>query len=417
MQVIRQIFESFRFAANALRSNLLRTILSLLGVTVGVFAIVGTLTAVDALERSLKNSFNFLGTDVIYIDKWPFVSTGEFKWWDYLRRPNPSYSEYRFLDRNLKNASAVTMFGQRGDRTFKFENSSVSGMNLVGGSSNYDQVFEVNIGEGRYFTQQEIDAGRNVVVIGDEIAKGLFPRGNAIGQRIKIQGLKFTVVGVVEREGRSFLDVPSNDENAIVPFQAFRKLFQVGQSYGGIQGRIGIKGQESDVGLIELENELLGMMRSKRGLRPKEDNNFELNRPEAIASAISTVFDALTIAGWIIGGLSGLVGAFGIANIMFVSVKERTNLIGIQKSLGAKNYFILFQFLFEAILLSCFGGVVGLFIVWLPSLNDWGTFEFTFELKSVLLGLTIAVVVGTVAGIIPAIRAAFMDPVKAIRSA
>ncbi|HAA16696.1 MAG TPA: ABC transporter [Cytophagales bacterium] len=416
MKVIRQIIESFRFASNALRGNILRTILSLLGVTIGVFTIVGVLTAVDSLENNLKNSFNFLGTDVIYVDRFPFIGDPNTPWWTYWKRPNPSYSEYRYLQRHLQSDGALTIFSRRGGQTFKFESNSIGSMTLVGASEGYDEVFEVNILDGRYFTQQELDGGRNVVVIGQDIAEGLFPRTNPLGERIKIRGLRYTVIGVMEREGSSLLDVTSSDEYAIVPFKAFRKVYQTGQSRGGVGSRIGAKGKPGDEGLLQLENEMEGLLRAKRGLRPKEDNSFELNRPEAIAAAIGTVFDIVTIAGWVIGGFSGLVGGFSIANIMFVSVKERTSLIGVEKSLGAKNYFILFQFLFEAILLSCIGGAIGLVFVWLLTLIPMGSFEVIFPLDKVITGMTIAAVLGVVAGIIPAIRAAYMDPVRAIRS-
>ena len=403
-------------ALTALRGNTTRTVLSLLGVTIGIFMIIGVLTLVDSLERSLRNSFNFLGTEVIYVEKWPFVGSPDFPWWEYFRRPDASYSEYRYLEKNLQNETAISIFCRRGGQTFKFESNSISSMTLVGASTGYDGVFEVNIAEGRYFTQQEIDAGRNVVVIGHEVAKGLFPRGNALGKRIKIQGLRYTVIGVMEEEGSSLLDVTSSDEYAIVPFDAFRKVYQAGQSFGGVSARIGIKGQPDDAGLIALENEVIGLMRRKRGLRPKERDNFEINRPEAIANQISTIFDVLTIAGWVIGGLSGLVGGFSIANIMFVSVKERTGLIGIEKSLGAKNYFVLFQFLFEAILLCCIGAAVGLLLVWLITFIPSGSLDLFVTLDKVILGLCVAIFIGLLAGIIPAIRAAYMDPVDAIRA-
>jgi putative ABC transport system permease protein len=179
---------------------------------------------------------------------------------------------------------------------------------------------------------------------------------------------------------------------------------------------IGIKGRNNDVGLVELEYEISGLMRSRRGLRPKQKDNFALNRPEAITEVISGVFDVLGIAGWIIGGFSILVGGFGIANIMFVSVRERTPLIGIQKSLGAKNYFILFQFLFESVFLSLIGGLVGLGIVYLLSFISLGTLELSLTFKNVLIGAGVSSVIGVVSGIIPAALAARMDPVIAIRT-
>jgi putative ABC transport system permease protein len=419
MHTLFQIFESFRFAAKALRSNLLRTILSLLGVTVGIFSIVGVLTFVDSLEKNIKDSLNFLGSGVIYFQKWPFVPEGgeEYKWWEYWRRPNPSYAEYKFLQANLKNSSSIAIFADRGNMVIKHDNNSIGQVQLIGGSEGYDQLFEINVEFGRYLTLDEIEAGRNVAVLGFEVAKALFPNEDPIGKDVKVKNLKYRVVGVVKREGQSFLGRTTNDFNVIVPYQSFRKLYQTGTGrWYELESAIGIKGKAEDVGLVELESELRGFLRVKRGLKPVEKDSFALNRPEAIMNMLNGIFDILTIAGWIIGGFSILVGGFGIANIMFVSVKERTSIIGLQKSLGAKNYFILFQFLFEAIFLSLIGGLGGLILVYLITLIPMGSLEVLLTAGNIVLGLGVSTVIGLVAGIVPAALAARLDPVIAIRA-
>ncbi|MFO7257363.1 MAG: ABC transporter permease [Bacteroidota bacterium] len=421
MKTVLQILESFRFAWKALRANLLRTILSLLGVTIGIFAIISVLTLVDSLEKNIKDSLNFLGTGVIYVEKWPFLPEAddqEYRWWDFLARPNTSYSDYRFLAANLKHQSAIAIFARRGDIVVKRGSNSIGDIDLAGGSLGYDEIFEMKISQGRFFTGDEIEAGRNVAVLGYEVARALFPNNqDPIGGEVKIRNLKYRVVGVIDREGQSFLGTPSNDYTVIVPYQSFRKLFLTGTGRRWeISSRIGVKGHEYDVGLVELENEIRGLLRVRRGLTPKTPDNFALNRPEAILNVIGNLFDVVSLAGWIIGGFSILVGGFGIANIMFVSVKERTAIIGLQKSLGAKNYFILFQFLFEAIFLSLIGGLAGLTMVYLITFIPLGSLVVALTLKNIVLGLGVASTIGIVSGFVPALMAARMDPVEALRA-
>jgi putative ABC transport system permease protein len=421
MFLLTQIFESFRFAVKALKSNLLRTILSLLGVTVGIFAIIAVLTIVDSLEKNIKDSFNFLGTGVVYVDKWPYTAdnNGEYNWWDFWRRPNPSYNEYKFLQANLKNADAIAILARKGNVVIRRKSNSIGQIMLIGGSEGYDKIFEVNVDQGRYFTADELESGRNVVILGYEVAKALFPTEgeSAVGQEVKVKNLKYIVIGVVKKEGESFIGTPSNDYACVIPYKAFRGLYMTGTGRWNETGSsIGIKGMQTDVGLVELENEMRGYLRGRRGLQPTEKDNFALNRPEAIANIIGSLFDVVSLAGWVIGGFSILVGGFGIANIMFVSVKERTSIIGLQKSLGAKNYFILFQFLFEAIFLSLIGGLGGLFLVWLITFIPMGSLEVILTVKNIVLGLGVSTVIGLVSGIVPAAMAARLDPVAAIRS-
>ncbi|MCE2997151.1 MAG: ABC transporter permease [Cyclobacteriaceae bacterium] len=419
MLTIRLILESLGFAWRALRSNLLRTILSLLGVTIGIFSIIAVLTLVDSLEKNIRDSLNFLGSNVIYVDKWPFTGGNSRDWWkDYIKRPNPSYNEYRFLKANLKNGQTVSIYASTGEVTVKSKNNGINRIRLNGASLDYEKVFEVNVDQGRYFTIDEVEGGRNVVVLGYEVAKALFPKiDNPVGNYVKIKNLRFSIVGIVKKEGESFMGFTSNDYSCIIPYDAYRKLYQTGSGrWNEIGSHIGLKGFESDIGLVELENEVRGAMRVRRGLKPSQKDNFELNRPEAIGKAISGLFDVLGVAGWIIGGFSMLVGGFGIANIMFVSVKERTSIIGLQKSLGAKNYFILFQFLFESIFLSLIGGLAGLFLVWLLTLVPFGSLAVVLSVKNIVLGLGVSSVIGLVAGIVPAAMAARLDPVIAIRA-
>ncbi|WP_460961345.1 ABC transporter permease [Spirosoma litoris] len=412
MRFIRQTFESFRFAWQALRSNLLRTMLSLLGVTIGIFAIIAVFTLVDSLERNIKESLSFIGDKVVYVEKWPWSFGEDYQWWKYFQRPVPTYNEYRFLSEKLENAQAVVAMAFKGRVTIKNNNNSMSAL-IQGTTLDYNKISEVPIEQGRYFTQQEINISRNVTIIGSDIAENLFPGQDPIGKSFKINGLNFSVIGVQRKKGESILNVGGNpDTKCLIPYGAFAKMFH------SINPNItiSIKGYESDEGLQELESEIRGLLRTRRGLRPLQDDNFAINRPEAIAQAISGIFSVLTIAGWVIGGFSILIGGFGIANIMFVSVKERTNIIGIQKSLGAKNYFILFQFLFEAVLLSLVGGLAGIFLVYLLSFMSLGSLDLELTASNIALGLGVSSVIGVLSGIIPAFSASRLDPVIAIRA-
>ncbi len=419
MLVLRLIGESLAFAWKALKSNVLRTILSLLGVTVGIFAIIAVFTLVDSLEKNIKASFDFLGTSVIYVGKWPFTpeGNGPYKWWEYWRRPNPSVNEYRLLKANLRNSSAISIFAVKGNVVVRQGSNSIGQIGLRGVGDGYEGISEINVENGRYFTSDEVEAGRNMAILGYEVAQALFPTGDPIGKDVKVKDLRYKVIGVMKREGQSFLGTPSNDFSVIIPYSSFRKLYQTGTGlWNELQSTIGIKGSEYDLGLVELENEVKGLLRGRRGLRPYEKDNFALNRPEAIANAISGLFDVVGIAGWIIGGFSILVGGFGIANIMFVSVKERTSIIGLQKSLGAKNYFILFQFLFEAVFLSLIGGLAGILLVFGLTFLPFGSLEVSLSFKNIVLGVGVSSVIGLIAGIVPAAVAARLDPVIAIRS-
>lgn len=419
MLTLRLTFESFLFAWDALKSNLLRTILSLLGVTVGIFSIIAVFTIVDSLEANIRSSLDFVGDKVIYVQKWPFAFGPDFAWWKYFNRPNPSPREFQQLRRQLgPNNKGVAIFAAKSGNTLKAASNSVADCVLQGVSYDYRAVSNVPIKEGRYFTQQEMDGARPVAIIGATIAENLFPGTSAVGHQFKAQGQTFTVIAVLEKEGKKLLTISSNDANCIIPFPMFTKLFALNITglTGGPSASIAVKGRDEDAGLLDLEYEMRGVMRNIRGLKPREEDSFALNRPEMIASAIGKLFSVIGLVGGVIGSFAILVGGFGIANIMFVSVRERTNIIGIQKSLGAKNFFILFQFLFEAVFLCLIGGAAGLLLVWLVTLVPQDALPLTMSAARVVLGLLISVGIGIVAGIVPAVLAANLDPVIAIRA-
>ena len=414
---LRLILESLFFSFNAIIANPIRTLLSLLGVTIGIFTIIAVLSLVDSLEDSIQDSLDFLGTDNLRVEKWPweFDNPG-YEWWKFWKRPHPTYKEYAFLKENLKNAEAVEILVYREGLTIKYLNNSSSEVNLTGIVYESKEINDYKILSGRYYTENETIVGSNYVIIGYKIMEDLFKNSDyAIGKDIKIKGVKFRVIGVFEEEGESFVGGDSFDRQMTVPFNSFKKIYRVGKK--GSNAALIVKGNsELDLGLENLEYELRGVLRARRGLKPTEDENFAINRPEYLTGFVSAIFGTISIAGWVIGSFSIFVGGFGIANIMFVSVKERVPIIGLQKSLGAKNYFILMQFLFESSFLSIIGGVIGLIFVFLITFVDLGSFDLRISLTNVILGISISTIIGVCAGLIPAVFASRLDPVEAIRS-
>ena len=414
---LRLILESLFFSFNAIIANPIRTFLSLLGVTIGIFTIIAVLSLVDSLEDSIQDSLDFLGTDNLRVEKWPweFDNPG-YEWWKFWKRPHPTYKEYTFLKENLKNAEEVGIFVGRDGLTIKYLNNSSSEVGLTGVVYEAKEIQNYKIFSGRYYTENETILGSNYVIIGYKIMEDLFENSDyAIGKEIKIKGVKFRVIGVFEEEGESFVGGDSFDRQMIIPFNSFKKIYRVGKK--GSNAALIVKGNsELDPSLENLEYELTGVLRARRGLKPTEDQNFAINRPEYLTGFVSAIFGTISIAGWVIGSFSIFVGGFGIANIMFVSVKERVPIIGLQKSLGAKNYFILMQFLFESSFLSIIGGVLGLIFVFLITFVDLGSFDLKISLTNVILGISISTIIGVCAGLIPAIFASRLDPVEAIRS-
>ena len=416
LKVLSLSWGSVVFAFNALRENLLRTTLSLLGVTVGIFSIISVLTLVDSLNVGIRNSLSFLGSQVIYVAKIPWVfGDSEFPIWKYLARPNPTYNEFKFLEKKLTWAAGVSVFAIRGNLTVRYKNSSVSPVYMQGISYEHNKIADIRIEEGRYFSMQENEGGYNVVLLGASITEDLFGEQNPIGKNVKIKGATFRVIGTLKKQGSNLIDTPSTDNICIVPFKAMAKLFSSNRQRG-ITPQIAVKGLETDTDLLELENEMRGYLRAYRGLKPIEEDNFALNQPAALSSFLDGLIGVLTLAGWFIGSFAMLVGGFSIANIMFVSVKERTNIIGIQKALGATNYFIMLQFLFESIFLSAIGGGAGLLLVSALSLLSTDTFIISLTVKNIILGVSISSFLGILAGIIPAYNASRLDPVIAIRT-
>jgi putative ABC transport system permease protein len=406
--------ESFLFAYDALRQNKLRTLLSLLGVTIGIFTIIAVFSAVDTLRDNLQKSVNKLGSNSVYIEKWPWVGSNDFPWWKYLQRPVSRLRDFNELQRRSQTAFAISYEIGIDSRTIKYGSNTVDGAQVDAATQDHDKTWNFAFEDGRYFTDMESRTGAPVTIIGHDIADNLFPGGTSLGKQIKVMGRNVTVIGVFQKEGKDMLGI-SSDKEVLLPLNFAHNLIDVqNEKY---HPSIVVRGKDG-IPLAELEGELRGLMRSIRSLQPGQEDNFELNESTMLSDQLDIVFKVINVAGLIIGLFSILVGGFGIANIMFVSVKERTNIIGIQKSLGAKNYFILLQFLIESIILCLMGGLIGLLMVYGGTfVVQWvADMTIVLYLKNIIIGVGTSVGIGIISGIIPAYSASKLDPVEAIRS-
>lgn len=416
MLIIRLILESFSFAFGSLRGNKLRTFLSLLGITIGIFAIISVFTVIDSLEKYIRNSLNSLGSDMVYIQKWPWTppeGESEYPWWKYLNRPVPTMEEGEDLARRSKNIQdAVYFFGF--NRTVQYENSKAENTEVLATTHGLINNWNLEIEKGRYFTESESNSGANIAILGSEIASKLFDNVNPVGKTIKFQGYRFLVVGVYTKKGTDMFGT-SMDKRIHIPVVYAMNMVDVRDKDQG--QTINVKAKP-DADHDEFVAEIEGIMRSLHRLKPMEENDFAINEVSVVSKQFDTFFKVFNFAGWIIGGFSILVGGFGIANIMFVSVKERTKIIGIQKALGAKRYFILLQFIFEAVVLSMVGGILGLFLIFIVTtiFSYVADMSIAMTVANIVLGLTISGVIGVLAGFIPAMSAARLDPVDAMNS-
>jgi putative ABC transport system permease protein len=409
---LKMFRESFLFAFGSVAVNKLRTFLSLFGITIGIVSIISVFTVFDWMEMSIKDSIASLGDNTIYVEKWPWTPDANIKWWDMIKWPPPSVDDYEAVVKRSVSTEAVCYSVGSGE-SIKYRGNLASETFVLAATHDFQNVRSFEIENGRYFTQAESSSGKPVAILGYEVAKKLFDNIQPVGKEITINRYKAQVIGVFKKEGKGGLSDNGMDEAVLVPLDFSRQFVNFRNPF--LNSDIMIRGKEG-VSIQQLTDEVVMILRAARRIGPGEENNFSINRASQITSTLEPVFRGINIAGWIIGGFSILVGGFGIANIMFVSVRERTSIIGIQMALGAKRRWILQQFLTESVLLSITGGILGLIIVFFGTLfiNYFFTLGMHLTAGNIILAIVISGTIGIIAGFAPASAASRMNPVEAI---
>jgi putative ABC transport system permease protein len=416
IKVLTILWNSFKMALQELRVNKLRTFLSLFGITIGIFCIIGVLATIDSLQTKIKSDLSSFGNNTIYIDKWSYGGgggEGDYPWWKYVKRPSMKVSEMETIQKKSYLASNIAFFVSS-QQPFSYEENVLKGVLLYGITNDFNKIQAFNIAYGRYFKDTDFERGVPFGVIGYEVAVELFGKPEkALGKTVSYRGRRLAVIGIIEKQGSSMLGGFDYDKSCIVTYNYFASVFNPDNSspYIMVQAKPGIPSKA-------LQDELNGVMRQLRKLSPTQEDNFTCNDVAQFKDQIESVFGSINSGGWAIAGLSLIVGAFGVANIMFVTVRERTSQIGLKKAIGARSSTILYEFLLESAFLCIIGGLVGLFLVWILALglSTVLPFAITIAPSIIFLALSICIILGVIAGIIPASIASKMNPVDAIRS-
>ena len=406
--ILFELSEGLAIAWRAIRANKIRAALTMLGIFIGITAVVLMSTAIKGIDNSFKNGISALGSDVLYVDKWSWFSNEE--WWKMRNRRNIEMDDfYKFKD--LAKLPIAVAPVTNSMQTIKFGEKKVENVFLNGSNADYVKTTNFTFDQGRFYSEIESNASRNVAVIGSEISKKLFPRGDALDKTIKIGGTNFKIVGILSEQGSVVLGPWNPDNQVFIPIGTIFKNFISRHSQSVT---FNVRAPNPNM-VEETKAEAEGIMRKIRGLSYNEPNDFTINQQEALQEQYNSFVGVIQIAGLFITGLSLFVGAIGIMNIMFVSVKERTKEIGLRKAIGAKRRTILFQFLLESSVICLLGGLVGLIAALLLSLMLNQFFPTAIQYDIVIIAILISLLTGIISGLAPAYTAAKMDPVDALR--
>jgi len=409
---LRLLREGFIFAINSIFVNKLRTFLSLFGITIGIFSIISVFTVLDWMEKSIRDNVASLGDNVIYVQKFPWSFDPNLAWWDIIKWPPVTDQDYEaVLKKSTKTETACFLAFQ--PEKVKYKKNIANDVSVAAVTYEFQDLRSFEMESGRYFSPFEVSSGKNVAVIGAVLAERLFEKADPIGKVITIAGFKTTIIGLFKKEGKGGMTDSGMDDLTLVPLNFGKSFINMRNRF--VEAQLMIKAK-TGVAVQDLSDETTMILRAARRLQPGMTENFSVNRASMISQGLDSVFAAINIGGWVIGGFAILVGGFGIANIMFVSVRERTNIIGIQKALGAKKFFILQQFLVESVLLSIIGGLLGVFMIFLATLviNYLYDLNMYLTVANMFLAIFISGIIGVVAGYAPANAAAKMNPVEAI---
>lgn len=420
MNIFQFVWEGIKIALGAIRSSKLRAFLTMLGVATGIFAITSILTMVNSLERSITDNLSSLGNTTLFVHHWPWKDNSQ-DWFKYFNRPKVSYKDFQRLKANLDGVEGVSFQASFGGQTIKANGQSVEQINVNGVTYDMAAISSLEFDQGRFFSAVEDQLGTSVCILGYNVADGLFPGESAIGKFVRLRGKRLRVVGVIKLEGGLPFGPSSVDDQAFMPYRVAARMFNLTKR--SVDKVVTIKvGDYDDMAYVE--SEIIGIVRTSRGLKPDQENNFAINKQESLMEQIGAFFSVLKGGGYIISGFSILIGAFSIGMIMYISVRERTSEIGIQKALGATRPFILFQFLSESILICLMGGALGLAGVYGLSIVASSILEsmdvgmkIAVSAEEISLGMRFSLFTGLISGFIPAFMAATMDPVRAIRHA